>query len=155
MRTYISEKSQIYVQWGWLTLGIPLYSLFTIGAIYDFVFLNKPGSLLGIFMLTFTTVLISFYVFKTNLLLLDKEKIVLKILRRELTYNIEDFEGVSDSFKLKFKDGKAFRFIIPKGRNWYFEWAFSKEKKIVYYNDLIREIIETHSANERDAIENN
>jgi hypothetical protein len=132
MKIYISKKSELYLKWGYLIIGIPLVSLFAIATVYDYIYIHKPGALFGIIMFVVIAIFMAYYAVQPNVLLIDNDKILLKGIGREIKYDIEDFKEIIpylNSYKIVFNDDKSYWFL-PKTSWGYMRLVLSRQEKI-------------------------
>ena len=155
MKTYISDKEQLYLKWAWLVIGIPLYTIGIINTAMEYSISHNSRTLIGVFMMVLMSIIFSFYAFAIRVLLVDDDKIILKGFWRKITYDLSEFQEISkrwgsESYKIMFNDGKFFRFIPNKRVCNYFFFNFSKKEKVDYLNLLMRDTIEKHTSNKGD-----
>ena len=95
-------------------------------------------------------ILMTYYAFQPNVLLIDNDKIVLKGLWREIKYNIDDFKEIApywNSYKIVFRDNKSYWFL-PKTSWGFMKLILSRQEKIDKVTNQINEI-KTHYKNKR------
>ena len=155
MKTYISDKEQLYLKWAWLVIGIPLYTIGIINSAMEYSISRNSRTLIEVFMMVLMSIIFSFYAFAIRVLLVEDDKIILKGFWRKITYDLSEFQEISkrwgsESYKIMFNDGKLFRFIPNKRMSNYFFFNFSTKEKVDYLNLLMRDTIEKHTSNKRD-----
>ena len=150
MKIYISKKSELYLKWGYLILGVPLMCVGVASTIHDYLYTNIHGAFFAIIMCAVMAILMTYYAFQPNVLLIDNDKIVLKGLWREIKYNIDDFKEIApywNSYKIVFRDNKSYWFL-PKTSWGFMKLILSRQEKIDKVTNQINEI-KTHYKNKR------
>jgi len=114
MKIYISKKSEIYLKWFYLILGVPNFCLGVVLCTHDYLYTNMHGAFFAIIMCAGMAIYMAYYAFQPSVLLIDDDKIILKGLWREIKYDINDFKDIVpywNSFKIIFNDNKSYWFV--------------------------------------------